>query len=36
MMKPEELRAKFSGVVAFPITPFRGDLSLDVEGLRHK
>src|SRR5947209_7722563 len=35
MMKPEELRAKFSGVVAFPITPFRGDLSLDIEGLRH-
>ena len=35
MMKPEELRAKFSGVVAFPVTPFRDDLSLDIEGLRH-
>lgn len=35
MMKPEELRAKFSGVVAFPVTPFRNDLSLDIEGLRH-
>ncbi|MGH9766027.1 MAG: dihydrodipicolinate synthase family protein, partial [Blastocatellia bacterium] len=35
MMKPEELRAKLSGVVAFPVTPFRDDLSLDVEGLRH-
>src|SRR5262249_15605583 len=35
MMKPEELRAKFSGVVAFPVTPFRDDLSLDLEGLRH-
>ena len=34
-MKPEELRAKFSGVVAFPVTPFRDDLSLDIEGLRH-
>jgi 5-dehydro-4-deoxyglucarate dehydratase len=35
MMKPEELRAKFSGVIAFPVTPFRDDLSLDIEGLRH-
>jgi len=35
MMSPEELRSKFSGVVAFPITPFRDDLSLDIEGLRH-
>ncbi|HKQ76406.1 MAG TPA: 5-dehydro-4-deoxyglucarate dehydratase [Blastocatellia bacterium] len=35
MMKPEELRAKFSGVVAFPVTPFRDDLSLDIDGLRH-
>ncbi len=35
MMNPEELRAKFSGVVAFPVTPFRDDLSLDIEGLRH-
>src|SRR5262245_30837830 len=35
MMNPEELRAKFSGVVAFPVTPFLDDLSLDIEGLRH-
>lgn len=35
MMRPEELRGKFSGVVAFPITPFGDDLSLDIEGLRH-
>jgi 5-dehydro-4-deoxyglucarate dehydratase len=35
MMKPDELRSRFSGVVAFPITPFRDDLSLDIEGLRH-
>src|SRR5215475_3689039 len=35
MMKTEELRAKYGGVIAFPITPFRDDLSLDVEGLRH-
>src|SRR5712692_1344991 len=33
-MQPNELRAKFSGVIAFPITPFKHDLSLDVEGLR--
>jgi 5-dehydro-4-deoxyglucarate dehydratase len=33
-MKPEELRSKLSGVIAFPITPFKSDLSLDVEGLR--
>jgi len=35
MVKSEEIRAKFGGVVAFPITPFRDDLSLDIEGLRH-
>ncbi len=35
MMNPEKLRAEFGGVVAFPITPFRDDLSLDIEGLRH-
>ena len=33
-MKPEELRSRFGGVVAFPVTPFKQDLSLDVEGLR--
>src|SRR5262245_19285114 len=35
MMKPEELRAKYGGVVAFPVRPFHDDLSLDIEGLRH-
>lgn len=33
-MNPTELRRKLSGVIAFPITPFKSDLSLDVEGLR--
>jgi 5-dehydro-4-deoxyglucarate dehydratase len=31
---PEELRARFGGVIAFPVTPFRADLSLDLAGLR--
>jgi 5-dehydro-4-deoxyglucarate dehydratase len=35
MMTPTELRSKFHGVIAFPITPFNKDLSLDLEGLRH-
>lgn len=34
MVKPEELRKKLPGVVAFPITPFHSDLSLDIAGLR--
>jgi len=34
MMEPNELRGKLSGVIAFPITPFKSDLSLDVEGLQ--
>src|SRR5215831_6166382 len=34
-MDPGELRSKLSGVIAFPITPFKDDLSLDVEGLQH-
>jgi len=33
-MNPLELRSKLSGVIAFPITPFKADLSLDVAGLR--
>jgi 5-dehydro-4-deoxyglucarate dehydratase len=33
-MDPNELRARFSGVIAFPITPFKNDLSLDSDGLR--
>ena len=34
-MKPDDLRGKLTGVIAFPITPFRDDDSIDVEGL-HK
>jgi 5-dehydro-4-deoxyglucarate dehydratase len=34
MMQPEDLRSRFGGVVAFPVTPFKSDLSLDVAGLR--
>ena len=34
MMEPAELRQKLSGVIAFPITPFKNDLSLDIDGLR--
>ena len=34
-MEPLELRRRFTGVIAFPITPFQGDLSLDLGGLRH-
>src|SRR5688572_22692648 len=33
-MQPHELRAKLNGVIAFPITPFGADGSIDVEGLR--
>jgi 5-dehydro-4-deoxyglucarate dehydratase len=33
-MQPEELRTKLRGVIAFPITPFHSDLSLDIPGLR--
>jgi 5-dehydro-4-deoxyglucarate dehydratase len=31
---PEEFRAGLRGVIAFPVTPFREDLSLDLDGLR--
>ncbi|HVR37056.1 MAG TPA: 5-dehydro-4-deoxyglucarate dehydratase [Methylomirabilota bacterium] len=34
-MQPTELRNRLSGVVAFPVTPFKKDLSLDLDGLRH-
>jgi 5-dehydro-4-deoxyglucarate dehydratase len=34
-MEPSQLRSRLSGVIAFPITPFNGDLSLDLRGLRH-
>ncbi len=33
-MNPTQLRQKFHGVVAFPITPFKSDLSLDIDGLK--
>jgi 5-dehydro-4-deoxyglucarate dehydratase len=33
-MHPNQLRSLFSGVIAFPVTPFKHDLSLDLEGLR--
>jgi len=36
MTTPTELRSKLKdGVIAFPITPFNEDLSLNLEGLRH-
>jgi 5-dehydro-4-deoxyglucarate dehydratase len=34
MMTPDNLRAKLRGVIAFPVTPFRKDLSLDLDGFR--
>ena len=33
MMEPAELRSRLSGVIAFPVTPFKEDLSLDLAGL---
>jgi 5-dehydro-4-deoxyglucarate dehydratase len=33
-MSPSELRAKLQGVVGFPVTPFKADLTLDLDGLR--
>lgn len=33
-METEELRSKLRGVIAFPITPLKPDLSLDIPGLR--
>lgn len=33
-MSPSELRSRLQGVVGFPVTPFKADLSLDLEGLR--
>src|ERR1700746_2701887 len=32
-MHPSELRSRLSGVIAFPITPFQENLSLDLSGL---
>ncbi len=33
-MQPTELRQQLHGVISFPVTPFKRDLSLDLEGLR--
>jgi 5-dehydro-4-deoxyglucarate dehydratase len=33
-MQPQELRRKLEGVISFPCTPFKKDLSLDLDGLR--
>jgi 5-dehydro-4-deoxyglucarate dehydratase len=33
-MKPDEFRRRLEGVIAFPVTPFRKDLSLDLPGFR--
>lgn len=33
-MKPEELRARLRGAIAFPVTPFHDDFSPDLDGLR--
>ena len=34
-MHPNTLRNKLSGVIAFPVTPFQENLSLDLPGLHH-
>jgi len=34
-MNPNQLRERLKGVIAFPVTPFKSDLSIDLEGLRH-
>ena len=33
-MQPSELRKRLQGVISFPCTPFKKDLSLDLEGLQ--
>jgi 5-dehydro-4-deoxyglucarate dehydratase len=33
-MLPEELRRKLEGVIAFPVTPFKKDYSLDLDAVR--
>jgi len=33
-MQANELRQRLQGVISFPVTPFKADLSLDLEGLR--
>jgi 5-dehydro-4-deoxyglucarate dehydratase len=34
-MNPNTLRNKLSGVIAFPVTPFKENLALDLPGLHH-
>src|SRR6185312_5774819 len=34
IMQPAELQKKLNGVISFPCTPFKKDLSLDLDGLR--
>jgi 5-dehydro-4-deoxyglucarate dehydratase len=34
-MQPNTLRKKLSGVIAFPVTPFKENLALDLPGLHH-
>jgi 5-dehydro-4-deoxyglucarate dehydratase len=33
-MQQNDLRARLQGVISFPVTPFKADLSLDLDGLR--
>ncbi len=33
-MDPKKFRSAMGGVIAFPVTPFKADLSLDIPGLR--
>lgn len=34
VMRPDVLRSKLRGAIGFPVTPFRADLLLDLDGLR--
>jgi 5-dehydro-4-deoxyglucarate dehydratase len=34
-ISPARLRERLTGVIGFPVTPFRADLSIDLDGLRH-
>jgi 5-dehydro-4-deoxyglucarate dehydratase len=34
VMRPDDLRSKLRGVVAFPVTPFNDDLTIDLDGFR--
>jgi hypothetical protein len=34
VISPAALRARLHGVIAFPVTPFGADRSLDIAGLR--